>query len=71
MMQFPRYEQVVPRADRPEFRYPPPGRPTRPRPRPLRFAARVLRQLAQRWQPAGRIDPQEYLRLEFTVDDRR
>ncbi len=65
-MQFPRYELVV-AADR--------GRPPptpHPRPRRVRPARRVraqLRALAPRRR--GRLDAQEYLRLEFAVEDRR
>lgn len=69
-MQFPRYEQVVPRAGRPMPRHRPPPRPPRIRPVVLATAAR-LRLRADARRPAGRLDAQEYLRLEFTVEDRR
>jgi hypothetical protein len=70
-MQFPRYEFVVPRDEpRAPVRRP---RPTRPRPRPRPSLVRVQRlpELPRRSRDEGRLDPQQYLRLEFTVDDRR
>jgi hypothetical protein len=67
-MQFPRYEFVLPPpTDRLPRQPRPRRRPTRP-PRRPRPALRALR--ARRRSPA-RLDVQQYLLLEFTVDDRR
>jgi hypothetical protein len=72
-MQFPRYEFVVPR----DYERYPAGRRPLPRPeRPQRATRPVrrgesLRKVVRRRGSQPRLAIQEYLDLEFTVDDRR
>lgn len=77
-MQFPRYELVIPlyaQRTPPDRR--PRGRPVRP-PRRRRVGSGFLRTRPAlgaarggRPQPTPRLDAQQYLALEFRVDERR
>jgi hypothetical protein len=65
LMQFPRYELALV-SERARV-------PTTPRPRPRRTrpARRSRRPLVRSAaSPPGRLDAQQYLRLEFAIDDR-
>jgi len=63
-MQFPRYELVLP-SERERVTPVP-----RPRPRRTRPQRRHRQLLRRQRQPSHRLDVQQYLALEFTVDDR-
>jgi hypothetical protein len=70
-MNYPRYELVVPR----DYERYLAGRPPRPRPpqrttRPV-WRRGLLRKMARRRETGQPLAIQEYLGLEFTVDDRR
>ena len=68
-MQHSQHEQRLPReAWRVSGRRPRP-KPTRPRPGAGRMQR--LRELSLGSRETERLDAQQYLRLEFTVDDRR
>jgi len=72
-MQFPRYEFVVPRDDEPcRFGRRPQPRPERPQrtTRPVR-RGEPLRRIVGRRDSRPQLAIQEYLELEFTVDDGR
>ena len=67
-MQFPRYEVVVPlHGFIPSQPWPRPE----PRPRPVRPKRRSRLTRPRRSAPEPRLDIQQYLELEFIVDERR
>ena len=67
-MQFPRYEQVVPFQG---HMLPQPRPRPDPRPRPVRPKRRSRLTRPRRSAPEPRLDIQQYLELEFIVDERR
>jgi hypothetical protein len=67
-MQFPRYELVLPSE---RERVPSAPRPRPRRVRPWRRPSQLRREMHSQHRASRQMDVQQYLALEFTVDDRR